>query len=246
VLALVWWWDYRDDPAERRGVNRAELELIDADRSAVVHPTPVRWTRLLADRDLLFVTLSYFCLNYVFYLFFNWFYYYLTEVRGLPASSAGLFTGAQWMVGTLAALAGGLVCDRLSARFGARIGCRVTAIGGLLLSAPLLVAGTVAQEPLLCVTLLSLSFGSVQFTDGAYWAATMRMAGPQAQTATGVLNTGGNVVGGIGAMLVPAIAGSLGWTMAVASGAILSVVAALLWFGVRPDLTMQSRTAGAA
>jgi len=241
ALAAFWWRDYRDDPAKHPAVNRPELELINAGRSALASAEPIKWTRLLADRDLLCVTLSYFCVNYVFYIFFNWFFYYLTEIRHVPASLAGYFVGAQWMVGAVTAVAGGLVCDRLCARFGPRAGCRATAIGGLLLSAPLLVAGTVAPDPVVTVVLLSLSFGCIQFVDGAYWAATMRIAGPQAQSATGVLNTGGNVVGGIGAMLVPAIAGSFGWTAAVASGAVFSIAAAALWFGVRADLTLQRR-----
>jgi len=243
VLALIWWRDYRDDPATHPGVNRAEVEQINADRPAVAHVAPIKWTGLLADRDLLFVTLSYFCTNYVFYLFFNWFFYYLTEIRHVSPTMGGYFTGAQWMVGAVTAVAGGVVCDRLSERYGPRIGCRATAIGGLVLSAPLLIAGTLATNPLVCVALLSLSFGCVQFVDGTYWAATMRIAGTQSQSATGMLNTGGNIAGGIGAMLVPVIAGSLGWTTAVASGAIFSIVAAALWLGVRPDLAMQSRAA---
>ncbi len=243
LLALIWWRDYRDDPATHPGVNRAEVEQISADRPVLAHVTPIKWTGLLADRDLLFVTLSYFCTNYVFYLFFNWFFYYLTEIRHVSPTMGGYFTGAQWMVGAVTAVAGGVVCDRLSERYGPRIGCRATAIGGLVLSAPLLIAGTLATNPVVCVALLSLSFGCVQFVDGTYWAATMRIAGTQSQSATGMLNTGGNVAGGIGAMLVPVIAGSLGWTTAVASGAIFSIVAAALWLGVRPDLAMQSRAA---
>jgi ACS family glucarate transporter-like MFS transporter len=241
LLAAIWWRDYRDDPATHPGVNRAEVEQISADHAAVAHVAPIKWTGLLADRDLLCVTLSYFCTNYVFYLFFNWFFYYLTEVRHVSATLGGYFTGAQWMVGAVTAVAGGVVCDRLSERFGPRIGCRATAIGGLVLSAPLLAAGTLAANPLVCVAFLSLSFGCVQFVDGTYWAATMRIAGPQSQSATGMLNTGGNIAGGIGAMLVPVVAGSLGWTTAVASGAIFSIVAAALWLGVRPDLALQSR-----
>jgi hypothetical protein len=108
-------------------------------------------------------------------------------------------------------------------------------------SAPLLVAGTLAPQPVLSVALLSLSFGCVQFVDGTYWAATMRIAGQQSQSATGMLNTGGNIAGGIGAMLVPAIAGAFGWTTAVASGAGCSLLAAALWLGVRADVALQSR-----
>ena len=242
VLAAIWWRDYRDDPATHPHVNHAELASIRSEPTAASRVTPVRWTRLLADRDLVFVTLSYFCENYVFYLFFNWFFYYLTEIRHVSTTVAGFFTGAQWVLGTLTAVAGGIACDRLSRSFGARIGCRATAVAGLLASAPLLVAGTLATAPVLSVVLLSLSLGCVQFVDATYWAATMRIAGAQSQTATGMMNTGGNIAGGIGAVLVPVIAGSFGWTTAVASGAVFSVVGAALWFGIRADLPLQTRT----
>ena len=240
LLAGIWWRDYRDDPTTHSGVNGRELELISAEPTGVRAP-PVEWARLLADRDLLLMTLSYFCANYVFYLFFNWFFYYLTEIRHVPATAGGFFIGAQWMVGAVTAVAGGLACDRLSLRFGPRIGCRATAVSALVLSAPLLVVGTLAMTPLWSVVLLSLSFGCVQFADGTYWAATMRIAGAQSQSATGLLNTGGNIAGGVGAMLVPVIAASFGWTAAVASGAVCSLVAAALWFGIRADLSVQNR-----
>jgi hypothetical protein len=45
-------------------------------------------------------------------------------------------------------------------------------------------------------------------------------------------------------MLVPAIAGSFGWTTAVASGAVCSLLGAALWFGVRADVSLQSRAVG--
>ncbi len=246
VLAAIWWWDYRDDPATHRSVNTAELATIRAERIAGPAATPVRWSRLFADRDLLFVTLSYFCTNYVFYLFFNWFVYYLTEIRHVPLTLAGYFTAAQWMLGAVAAIAGGFACDRLSARYGPRVGCRLTAISGLLASAPLLVVGTLSTAPVVSVVLLSLSFGCIQFVDSSFWAATMRIAGQQSQSATGMLNTGGNIAGGVGAVLVPLIAGSFGWTIAVASGATFSIVSAALWLGVRADVTLQAKDAALA
>jgi len=241
VLAAIWWWDYRDDPGTHRSVNDAEVGLIREERASDARVEPMKWTRLLADRDLLYVTLSYFCANYVFYLFFNWFFYYLTEIRHVPPTLGGYFLAAQWMVGAVAAVAGGIVCDRLCIRYGPRSGCRASAVGGMILSAPLLVAGTLATSPTLSVALLSLSFGCVQFADGTYWAATMRIAGPQSQTATGMLNTGGNIAGGVGAVLVPVLAGAFGWTIAVASGAIFALLAAALWLGIRPDVALESR-----
>lgn len=243
LLAAIWWRDYRDEPARHRGVNGREAALITGGHAAAPPEVPVGWTRLLADRELLLLTASYFGSNYVFYLFFNWFYYYLTEIRHVPATTGGYFLAAQWTVGGVASLAGGIGCDRLSTRLGPRTGCRATAIGGLALCAPLLVAGTLATTPGWSVALLSASFGCVSFAEAAYWSAAMRMAGAQAQGATGLMNTGGNLAGGVGAILVPVLAASFGWTVAVASGSVCLLVAAVLWLGVRADVSIQSRAA---
>ncbi len=241
ILGVIWWRDYRDAPSTHRGVNAAELAVIGQPNAPADSRTSLRWMQMLTDRDLLCVTLSYFCTNYVFYLFFNWYFYYLTEVRRVDASLSGYFIGAQWVIGAITAIAGGIACDRLCVRFGATTGCRIAAIGGLLLSIPLLITGTLAQNATLSVALLSVCFGCIQFVDASYWSATMRIAGADAQSATGMMNTGGNIVGGIGAMLVPAIAGAFGWTVALTSGALFAVIGALLWLGIRADVPLQSR-----
>jgi len=132
-------------------------------------------------------------------------------------------------------------CDRLSVGLGPRLGCRICAVGGLVCCARLFVAGTLVSDPAVSVALLSVGFGCIQFVDGTYWAATMRIAGPQTQSATGILKTGGNVVGGIGAVIVPMLATSFGWAIAVASGAAFAIAAAALWCAVRPDLALQDR-----
>jgi uncharacterized iron-regulated membrane protein len=88
------------------------------------------------------------------------------------------------------------------------------------------------------VALLSLSFGATQLTDGAFWVAAMRIGGPHAAAAAGLMNTGGNVVGGIGAILVPLVARGFGWVAALSTGAIFGVAGALLWLWVRADVPM--------
>lgn len=238
LFAGLWWWYYRDDPIDHRAVSAEELAVIRA--GSVAPPTQERsgWKAVLVNRDILSITFSYFCMNYVFYLFFNWFFYYLTEVRKVPAQAGGNFTGAQWIVGAIAATLGGVLCDRLSARYGARVGCRTTVIGSLLISAPLLVAGALTASPGGAVLLLSLSFGFTQLTEGAFWTAAMRIAGHHASAATGVMNTGGNVVGGIGALLVPVTAATFGWVVAVSTGAIFAVLAAVPWLWIRADRPM--------
>jgi ACS family glucarate transporter-like MFS transporter len=86
--------------------------------------------------------------------------------------------------------------------------------------------------------LLSLSFGCTQLTEGAYWAAAISVAGKHASAAAGVLNTGGNVVGGIGALLVPITAEAFGWVPALATGSVFAIIGAVLWLFVRADKSM--------
>jgi ACS family glucarate transporter-like MFS transporter len=187
------------------------------------------------NRDIALVTVSYFCINYVFYLFFNWFYYYLTEVRHVPPEMAGYFSGAQWLLAAFAAFAGGLLCDWLCQRLGATRGCRLTAMAAILIAAPCVVLGALMSDPLAMVVLLSISFASTMLVDAVYWVAAMRVAGPRAPFATGILNTGGNLAGSFSAVLVPIVANAWGWTAGVGSAVLFAVIAALLWIGIRAD-----------
>jgi MFS transporter, ACS family, glucarate transporter len=202
---------------------------------------------VLVNRPVLLLTASYFCTNYVFYLFFNWFYYYMAQVREFPPQVSGWFTGLQWGIGVLAALAGAAICDELTRRRGVHIATRLTAMGGLFLSAALLVAGAAANHAVTAVLLLSCSFACIILVDTAYWVAAMVAGGSHAPAATGLMNTGGNVVGALGAVAVPLIAGAFGWFAAVASGALFAVLAAALWLLVQlPNAAAAPREPAAA
>jgi MFS transporter, ACS family, glucarate transporter len=170
-------------------------------------------------------------------------------VRRFSAQVSGWFTGLQWGIGAVAALAGGMICERLIRRWGVLAGTRATAVGGLVCCAALLVAGAAAGHVVLAVLLLCLSFGCVMLVDTAYWVAAMVAGGRHAAAATGLMNTGGNVVGALGAVTVPLIAGVFGWFAAVASGAVFALVAAAIWFAVRlpaPQLAEEPASAEAA
>lgn len=244
LIAGIWWWYARDNPADHPRVSKKELDLINANR-----PTPEQiatnrsaWKHVLKNRDILLLTASYFCMNYVFYIFFNWFFIYLVDVREFEILEGGYFAAAPWMVGALAASIGGLLCDSLCKRIGPRWGCRIPGIAGLSLAAGLLFFGATAKNPYLAVVFLSLSFGSTQLTEGPYWAAAIFVSSKHASAATGVLNTGGNVVGGIGALLVPITAEAFGWVPALATGSVFAIVGVGLWFFIRADkpMTFQS------
>jgi hypothetical protein len=127
---------------------------------------------------------------------------------------------------------GGWVCDALCRRFGGLWGCRVTAIGGLVLVAIFLSAGVFAEDPYVAVALLSLCFGFTLFSDTCYWAAATYACGDHTACATGMMNFGGNLPGFLAPLFGFAI-DHFGWVPAIASGSVFALVGAALWLVVR-------------
>jgi MFS transporter, ACS family, glucarate transporter len=246
LVAAVWWWYGRDHPAEHPRVNRAEQALIDAGRPPAEPPEPGAWKVVLRDRQILLLTLGYFCSNYVFYFFFNWLFIYLVDSRGFRLLEGGVYAAAPWIAGAIGAVLGGWLCDRLWRRLGARLACRILGAAGMAVSAIFLAAAGAAPGPVGAVILLSLCLGAQQFTDPIYWAGTIAVSGRRASAACGVLNTGGNIVGGIGALTVPLTVEWLGWPAALATGSLFGFAAAGVWLFTAVDREIDASATAAS
>jgi ACS family glucarate transporter-like MFS transporter len=234
LVAGAWWyWYARDVPSQHRAVTAAELETINAGREAAEGP-PRSWGAVLVQRDVLLLACSYFCMNYVFYIFSQWLFTYLVEERGFTLLESGFLYALPFVVGAILAAAGGFTCDALTKRLGPRLGCRIPAITGLILVAVLLLAGAYAANPWLAVGLLSLCFGFTQFTEGSFWQATTFAAGPHTSSATGVLNTGGNIAGFF-APAVGILLDRFGWLPTLTSGSVFAIAGAVLWLFIRVE-----------
>lgn len=238
VIVGVWWWWYgRDTPAQHPAVKPRELAFIDAGRDEIVRPAATStggWREVLVRRDVLLLASAYFCMNYVFYIFAQWLFTYLVEERGFTLLESGVLYALPFIVGAVLAAAGGVVCDALCRRFGPKWGCRIPAMIGLIMVAVLLLAGAEAANPAVAVCLLALCFGFTQFTEGAYWQASTFVAGPHTATATGVLNTGGNIAGFL-APVVGILLDRFGWLVTLGSGSAFALLGAALWMFIRVE-----------
>jgi ACS family glucarate transporter-like MFS transporter len=237
-VGILWWWYGRDDPADHRAVGEAELAFIHSGDTSTVDASEaasVPLSKVLLNRDVLFLTASYSCMNFVFYEVFNWFYLYLVEQRGFDPVVAGWITSTQWLAGAAGAALGGWLCDRLCRRYGLRWGSRLPVVVGLVVSGALLVGGATSTTPVVAVTLLALCFLFNQVTEGAYWSSSISIGGAVAGSAGGVMNTGANLMGIANAMLIPVFAQAFGWTVAIGSGALFALAGAIFMLAVRAD-----------
>ena len=245
IAAALFRWYVTDEPKDHPQITDAELAIIAAGRPPEGDDTGKSiWKLALKDRNILLISCAYFCMNYVFYLFFSWFFYYLVEVKGIPAADAGFLTATQWILGAIGATIGGFLCDMLVRRFGLRHGPRWLAMSALILAAVFLYVGAMSESPQLGVVLLCMAFGCIQISESPFWVATMAVAGRHAAVGTGILNTWANIPGIIGGLTVPLTAALFGWPAAISLGSVFAIASALLWFFVKADEPMgELRTA---
>jgi ACS family glucarate transporter-like MFS transporter len=246
LLAGAWWYWYgRDTAAEHPAISPAELQLISRDRPQIdpASVVPGAWRKVLVNRDLLLLAASYFCMNYVFYMFAQWLFTYLVEARGFSLLQSGFLYMLPFLAGATMAPLGGAACDHLCRRIGPRWGCRLPAMAGLMLVAVFVLAGARANDPFVAVGMLSLCFGFTQLTEGAYWSAATYVGGPHTATAGGVMNTGGNAAGFL-APVVGMMVDRLGWMAAFASGSMFAIAAAAIWLFIEVQDSVKTRPAG--
>jgi ACS family glucarate transporter-like MFS transporter len=233
-LISVWAWYGRNTPAEHPSVTREELAELGADLVAQLQ-SAISWrrlARLVSNRSVLLLTVSYVCMNYVFYLIANWCFLYLVQERHFSILEGGWLAAAPPLVAAVGAGIGGKFATDLCARFGFRWGFRLVPLVALPTAGALLLVTVYAGNPYAAVVSLALCYGIVELTEGSYWAATMFVARADTMSATGILNTGGNAGGLIGIPIVAYLSGHGAWTAAFVVGTLFAVLGAAAWLGI--------------
>lgn len=191
---------------------------------------------LLRQRSLLYLFSSYFLVGCLWYLFIFWFFLYLVDVRGFSVLRGGVFASLPFFAATITSPLGGWLSDRLSRKRGTFAGKRIVAVIAFTGAAVCLVGGATATSAYVAIGFLSLALGLIEGTEGLFWAGAVEIGGSRAGTASGALNMSNNVGGIMAGALTPILADKLGWIAVLTTAGALSLLAGLLWFGVRPPV----------
>jgi ACS family glucarate transporter-like MFS transporter len=236
AIALVWWRFATDRPEHHGHTSRAELDLIDAGRRAPVGDgeaaSPLT---LLRHRHLVLICVSYFLDSFVLFIFIFWFFLYLVDERGFGVLKGGVFNSLPYLFALVMIPLCGRLCDRLSVKYGRNWGRRGVALGCLALSSVFLFAGARVYNPFPAIVCLSLSVGFLMSTEGPFWSGVSDIAGTQAGTAGGIMNTAGNLGGVVSTALAPVSVKYLGWGWTFAASSALALVAGLIWLFIRVE-----------
>lgn len=228
VWAAVWGIWFRDEPAALRGISAEELAEI-ADGRAGPANRNVPWAKLFALPQLWLITAAYFFYAWGSWFYFGWFTTWLVRGAGFSVAQMGLFASFPFVLGLMGNLAGGVMSERLVVRYGRRVTYRWVTGTCLLATACLLAAMSVATGKMAVVVLASLGLGVMDLMLPSAWAMCMSLGGNYGGTATGVMNTAGNLGGWVGAIVfgyVVQATGSYNVPLRIIAGMVL-VAAAL-------------------
>ena len=236
ALTALWWQQGRDRPSQHQRVTAAELaELSDSHATiGIAVPSWRRIRKLLLNRDLAGLTLSYFTMNLVFYLITFWSFLYLVQARHFTVLQGGLAAALPLLAGAVGAGIGGAGASALSARFGTVAGLRLLPVITLPSAGVLLLISVHAVSAWTALAGLSFAFGLLEVNEGPFWAASMEIGREDAVSAGAILNTGGNLGGIVATPLVALLSGGGDWTTPFVAGAGCSLASALIWLLINP------------
>jgi ACS family glucarate transporter-like MFS transporter len=251
IAGGAWWWLARDTPEEDPTVSPAELNLIRegiADKAASGKASDatvvISWSAILTRRDLPALFLSYFGFGYTAWIFFSWFFLYMSQVRGFNLKASALYSMLPFLSMTIGCLGGGALSDRLTRIYGLRVGrCGLAAVA-YLFTAVFLVLGSRVSSPQLAGVILAGGAGALYVSQSSFWSVSADIAGRSSGVFSSMVNMGAQIGGAVTASLTPWIAQRFGWTTSFGIAAALAVLGAGLWMTVHPERPLIAGLAG--
>ncbi len=257
AVGAMWFVIARDAPAEHPKVSASELALI---RSGLTQPESkseskpelsndpralVPWSRVIQSKEVLAITLSYFCYGYVAWIFFSWFYRYLAKVRGLDLKASAFYTMLPFLAMLVCCLLGGSINDWLTKRLGPRVGRCGLAAFSISLAGIFIAFGSQVQSARLASVVLAGGAGALYLSQSSFWSVTADLAGASAGSVSGFMNMGNQIGAALTASLTPWIAARFGWTTSFLVAAALCLVGAVSWLFVDPSRQLRVSLADA-
>ncbi len=239
IWAASWFRWYRDEPRDHASITAEELDWIEGGRRTTPETGRENIFRAaLKTPGIWFLCLMYFTQTYGFNLYVTWMPTYLQHEKHLHGTVLAVLAGLPLLLSVPADLFGGILTDRLSQRFGLRLGRCLVGFGSLAAAGLFLFAGALSQGAVSAV-LIALAAASSNFLLGASWGTCADIAGNHAAAVSAAMNTSGQV----GGVLSPIVFAFLtrtraSWAAPLFVTAALYLGGAVCWYFVHPERTL--------
>jgi MFS family permease len=235
IWGLVWYLWYRDKPSEVKGITQAELAVIEVNQSTR-SKEKVPWGIITRSRQFWLILSMYWFYVWGSWFFFSWFPTFLERGRGFTKMELTYAVAVPFLMGVIGNIAGGYLSDRLSKRYGLKIGRRALGVGGLAISSVLMFLGGFIPGKIQVFVLMSLCFGVMDLMLPSAWAICLDVGKRYAGAISGAMNTAGNLGGFVCATVFGYLVqgtGNYNFPLYVIAGMLF--IAALLFLMINPE-----------
>jgi MFS family permease len=227
VGAFLPW--FRNDPAQHKAVNKAELDMLEGSRALVLHDHGMPWYRLLLQRDIAFLGLQYFGFSYTWYFYVTWLPTWLQQARGLTPGVAAGYAMVPLALGGLGSIVSGFLPLSIPRKW--------VAIGGFLGTAILIFIIPSMPGVALPMVLMGLASFSSDLTMPISWNTCVEIGKQYTATVSSTMNMLGNFAG----FVAPVVFGLIlqntnnNWAMVMYTMAVAAIGSAICWLFIEPD-----------
>lgn len=192
-------------------------------------PSARPWRTMLGSQNVWVLTGSYFGFGYVACIFFTWFFTYLSTLRGLNLKASAGYSMLPVAAMAACSSLGGRISDRLTRRYGKRLGRCFSASASTVLAAVFVGLGTHVGNARLASVVLAGGAGVPYLSQSAFWPVSSDIVGARRGSVSGIMHMGGQFGGATTASFTPLVTRHFEWEMSFWVAAGLCLLGAVAW-----------------
>ena len=185
VWAVVWYFYYRD--AQTGPAHKVE-ELKDGMQDGI-------WKDVLRNSQFWLICGMYFFYAFGSWFFFSWFPTFMELGRGFDKAELTYAVAVPFVMSMMGNIVGGHLTDRLTQRYGVKVGRKALGASSLAVSAVCMFLAAFIPGKMAVFVFLSLCFGIFDLMLPSAWALCIDLGKRHAGTISGAMNTAGNIGG---------------------------------------------------
>lgn len=194
VWAVVWYLWYRNP--KTAASDGLQASSVTAQIQDVQPPTTQSlWRTLLHAPQFWIICGMYFFYAFGSWFFFSWFPTFMELGRGFEKSELTYAVAVPFVMSMIGNISGGYLTDKLSAKYGLKVGRKAIGTVSLTVSAVCMFLAAFIPGKMAVFIFLSLCFGIFDLMLPSAWALCIDLGKQHAGTISGAMNTAGNLGG---------------------------------------------------
>lgn len=222
IWAIVWWLYYKD--------TIKTIDTIDTEKPRLP------WSSILRNRQFWLICGMYFFYAFGSWFFFSWFPTFMELGRGFDKTELTYAVAVPFIMSMIGNITGGHLTDRLTQRYGIKIGRKALGSTSLAVSAICMFLAAFIPGKMAVFVFLSLCFGIFDLMLPSAWALCIDLGKRHAGTVSGAMNTAGNIGGFCCGILFGELVQQSGnYNLPLYMIAVMLIISAVLFAFINPE-----------